>query len=161
MIYVCNTTPIIAFSKIGYIELIREVFGTIIVPEAVFKELTEYGQERPGANEILNADWVTIEKVKNKEYVDFLKTSLDNGEAEVIALAYEKKAFLAIIDEKIARRIAMQMGINIIGSIGILLKAKKQGIIKEIKPYWDNMIRCGIRYNKKFYSELLKRTQES
>jgi predicted nucleic acid-binding protein len=160
MVYVCNSTPIIAFSKIHRIDILSATLNNIIVPEAVYKELLEQGKNRPGSSEIKEADWIKVEKVKNQEYVRFLQTDLDFGEAEVIALAYEKRADLVIIDEKIARRIARQIGLDVIGSIGILLKAKDMGIISHIKPLWDNMIACGLRYSDHFYSEILRKIGE-
>ena len=160
MISVCNSTPIIAFSKINRFDLLYKVFEKILIHEAVYKELTGSKETRPGSIELKEADWIKVEKVQNKEYTRFLMANLDYGEAEVIALAFEKKADLTIIDEKIARRIARQLGLTVIGSVGILIKAKNMGIISKIKPLWDNMISCGIRYNKYFYTEILQKIGE-
>jgi predicted nucleic acid-binding protein len=82
--------------------------------------------------------------------------SLDKGEAEVIVLSKELGAGLIIIDELTARKVAIMMGLPVIGAAGLLMHAKRTGLIKEVKPLLDDMILKGIRYKESFYREVLK-----
>ena len=89
-----------------------------------------------------------------------LLPSLDKGEAEVIVLSKELGAGLVILDELTARKVALMMGLPVIGAVGLLMHAKKAGLIKEVKPHLDEMIRQGIRYKKTFYREVLKSSEK-
>jgi len=63
---VSNSTPLIALSRIGKLDILRVVFGTIAIPEAVFNEVVKKGASRPGANEVRDAAWISVKQVKSK-----------------------------------------------------------------------------------------------
>jgi hypothetical protein len=86
--------------------------------------------------------------------------SLDKGESEVIVLSKELEAGPVIIDELKARKVAIMMRLPVIGGVGLLMHAKKTGLIKAVKPYLDEMIRQGICYKETFYREVLKSIEE-
>lgn len=122
---VSNTTPLISLLKIDKINLLKELFGTVSIPKAVFKEL-EQGKEKPFYQDINKTDWIKIVEIKNKQIKSFL-FDLDEGEAEAIVLAQEINAGLLLLDEKLGRLYAEKLNIKITGTIGILLKAKEKG----------------------------------
>jgi len=101
------------------------------------------------------SNWIKTRKVKSHANVELLLPSLDKGEAEVIVLSKELGAGLVIIDELTARKVAIMMGLPVIGAVGLLIHAKKTGLIKEVKPLLDDMIRHGIRYKENFCYEWL------
>ena len=142
-VIVSNATPIIAFSRISKLDLFRQITGEITIPQEVSKELYEHGRtDVPALN---RSNWIKTRMVKSHADVELLLPSLDKGEAEVIVLSKELGAGLVIIDELTARKVAIMMGLPVIGAVGLLIHAKKTGLIKEVKPLLDDMIRHGIR----------------
>ena len=129
---VSNTTPIISLIKIGKLDLLRELYGKIKIPLAVFNEI-EAGKDKEYYTDINKLEWIEIMPIHSASARVFLY-DLDDGEAETLILAQEQAADLVIIDEKIGRRYAAQLNIPVTGTIGILLKAKENGLIKTITP---------------------------
>ncbi len=154
---VSNSTPLIAFARIGELELLHQLVQHVLVPEAVWKEVTEAGS-RPGAEEIRKATWVEVRAVRviPLEIVPLL----DRGEIEAIALAEELTADELLLDERAARAIATARGLKIIGSAGLLVRAKQQGIITTVRPFLERMQVQGIRYSRRFVEELLRQLGE-
>lgn len=155
---VCNATPIIAFSRINRLDLFQQITGSITIPQEVEKELYEHG--RTDVPALDRSNWIKVRKVKSQADVELLLPTLDKGEAEVIVLSKELGAGLVIIDELTARKVAIMMGLPIIGAAGLLIQAKRKGFIKEVKPLLDEMMRQGIRYKEIFYREVLKSVTE-
>jgi predicted nucleic acid-binding protein len=153
-VIVSNATPIIAFSRINRLDLFQQVTGAIVIPQEVEKEL--YGHRRTDVPALNRSNWIKVRKVKSQADVELLLPSLDQGEAEVIVLSKELGAGLIIIDELTARKVAIMMGLPVIGAAGLLMHAKRTGLIKEVKPLLDDMILKGIRYKESFYREVLK-----
>ncbi len=140
MIIVSNTTPLIAFSSLQKFELLKKLFGKLYIAEAVYNEATIAKKEKDNlAFEITQADWIQVVKVKDRLAVDVLLDELDLGEAETIVLAKEINADWILMDEKKGRRKLTQLGLNKIGTIGLLLKAKEIGLLAEIKPEIKNL----------------------
>ena len=96
---VCNAGPIIAFSMVGRLDILKSLFEVVLIPESVHSEVMEGGKNNTGLDQYRNAHWIAVEKVSNP--IDpLLKTALDHGEAEVISLAREIGANLILIDER-------------------------------------------------------------
>ncbi len=160
MVIVSDSSPLIAFSRINQIELLQTIIGSILIPEEVAREISEYGKGKKGVIDISNYSWIEVKKVISRTNVDLLLPSIDKGEAEVIILALENKADLVLIDELSGRKIAQSFNLSILGTAGVLLKAKEKGLIKAVKPLIDEMMEKGIRYSKRFYTHLLIQTGE-
>jgi predicted nucleic acid-binding protein len=88
---VSNSTPVIALSRINELELLHILFGTIIIPTAVYNEVVLEGAGRPGVKEVANAPWVIKMEVKNLLAVSMLQMDLDRGEAEAVVLRSKRK----------------------------------------------------------------------
>lgn len=157
MIVVSDTTPISSLLKINRIEILHSLFSTIIIPTAVHNELIEGFSDAPALNDFLAYPWVKIITPQQKKSVaEFLKL-LDAGESEAIVLAMEISADHLLIDETEGRRIAIQHGLNIIGTAGILLLAKKRKLITELKPILNQLITTsGFWLDKKILAQILK-----
>lgn len=154
---VSNTTPIISLASIGKLVLLKDLFNEIIIPEAVYDEIR--AKESYGYKEV-ESEFIKIKPIKGKIYRDLLLNQLDWGEAETIMIAKEIKADLVIIDESLGYRIAKNSGLNVIRTLSILLKAKENGMIKEIKPLLDDMISRGRWYSNRVYEAFLSRAGE-
>lgn len=154
---VSNSTPLIAFGRVGELELLRQIVRRVLIPEAVWQEVTEAGS-RPGAEEIRNASWVEVRAVR--VLPPELLLLLDRGEAEVIALAEEITADELLLDERAARAVAVARGLKIIGTAGLLARAKQQGIVATVRPFLERMQVQGIRYSRRFVEEFLRQLGE-
>lgn len=133
--------------------MLEELYDKIIIPEFVFKESTKKG--RRGAKAIKKWGEDKIYPVTDIRTKAALELTLNEGEAEVIALAQEIKADLVIIDEDKGRKIAKINNMNVTGTIGILLDAKQQSKISQIKPFLDKLIEEGIYISEKLYHKSL------
>lgn len=136
---ISDSSPIMNLAIIGQLHLIQELFGEIIIPQQVWAELIVEGKGKPGTNEIEKAKWIKVAKVKNNSLVKMLTKDLDVGESATIALAIERKANLLLLDETDARNLAEFYNLTKTGVIGILMRAKKRNLIKEIKPMLEKL----------------------
>lgn len=148
MIVVADSSPLIAFSRIGRLELINKLFGEIIIPDAVYDELTAGEHE-------FSCDWIKRKKVTDKNLVKILSAKLDQGESEAIALAMELNADILIIDEKPGRRMAMHTGLNVTGTVAILVRLARSGKIN-IKEELDNLIKNDFRLSNGLYQRCIE-----
>lgn len=154
---VSNTTPIISLASIGKLDLLKELFQEITIPESVYHEIK--AKEGYGYREV-DSDYIKVYPIQGVKYRDLLLNQLDLGEAETIILATEINADYVIIDDSIGYRIAKNSGLNVIRTLSILLKAKDSGVIKEVRPLLDEMISKGRWYSQKVYENFLKRCGE-
>lgn len=159
-IIVSDTTAITHLAKINALDLLKSLYSEILIPQAVYDELTKQGETQPGAIQVINASWIKVVTVTNPVVVAKLMTRLDLGESEAIALALEKNADVLIIDEIAGRAVAKKLVNNIIGMVGILLEAKNAGLIKAIKPYLVNLRATGFRLSDDLFQFALKEANE-
>lgn len=152
---ISNSTPIIHLAKIGRLDLLQQFFGTIIVPQMVWKECTSPGKRRPEIENILTADWIQVVKI-NDRIVTLLRHDLDHGEAEAIALAMERKASLILLDDSDAREKARLYHLPITGTVGLLLRAYREGLLVSFGETLDELESSGFRLNAKLKEKLLK-----
>ena len=155
---ISNTTPILSLLKIDKLELLKELYGVVIIPFAVYLEIEE-GKEKPFYQDLTLLDWVEIQKIKNPNSREDL-IDLDDGEAEVLILAKETNADLVILDEILGRRYAKQFDINVTGTIGLLIKAKEKGLISSLKNLLSEFVEKGTWLNPKLISKALKMANE-
>lgn len=140
---ICNAGPLIALAMIDRLALLRDLYTRILVPEAVFREVVEQGVGRVGARQIATADW--LEQTPDLVAPDpFLTMELGAGEAAVLTLAAQLNASEVLIDERKARRIAeVAYGLKPKGTAGILVAAKRRGLLEEIRPALLEMAQKG------------------
>ncbi len=155
---ISNTTPILSLLKIDKLDLLKELYGKVIVPLAVYQEI-EKGKEKPYYKDLTSLDWIEIQNIKNLNTIEYL-IDLDDGEAEVLILAKETNADLVILDEIMGRRYAKQLELNLTGTIGVLLKAKEKGLILSIKNLMTELENKGTWLNPKLISKVLKIANE-
>ena len=125
---VADASVLIGLSGIGLLSLLRDRFPDgVLVPPAVWREVVERGGNRPGVKEIAGATWITVLEPKDGEVVRVLRINLDEGEAEAIALAHEQRADAVLVDERDGRQTATEMGLQVLGTVGLLIWAKRTG----------------------------------
>ncbi|MBG1265837.1 DUF3368 domain-containing protein [Nostoc sp. WHI] len=161
MIIVSDTTPISELAKVEHLDLLPKVFGKVVIPQGVFNELL-IGQH-PAAKLVDNLFWLEIVTVDNQQVVEELQKSfnLHLGESEAIALAEELGASQLLIDEKAARKVAMARKLPLIGTVGVLLLAKRRGLLDSVKDVLDEMQLQGMRISDRLYVQVLTLAEEN
>ncbi|MDZ7845252.1 MAG: hypothetical protein U5K99_10680 [Anaerolineales bacterium] len=106
VIVVSDASPLVNLGRIGKLGLLHDLYGDIVVLEAVWREVVVEGKGRPGEETIGATDWVKVEEVRNRELVRSLTQQVDIGESEAIALAVESQADLLLMDEKLGREVS-------------------------------------------------------
>ncbi|GAB4581390.1 MAG: DUF3368 domain-containing protein [Anaerolineales bacterium] len=160
MIVVSNSTPLIGLSRIRHLHLLQELFGEILIPDGVYNETVRSASELPGAKLINAANWIKILLVEDKTGVEYLRLDLDNGEAEAIVLAQEQKADLVLIDETKARLAAHHLKIPFMGTVGVLILAKRAGKIESVRPLMDALRQQTFYLSDQIYHSVLHQVGE-
>ena len=155
---VSNSSPLIHLAKIKKLDLLKDIFGRIFIPKAVYDECVV--EDFKEANEIKKSEWIIVKKIKNEDLKKALSIYLDDGEAEAITLAIEEKADLILLDDYDAREVARKYGLHITGVIGILLKAKYIEKIRRVKPYLEKLKKTGFWINDDLFLKILREIKE-
>jgi len=154
---------LIALSTIGQLSLLSRRFPEgIAVPQAVWREVVETGQGQPGAEEVASSSWITVEEVQNTGLVSLLTWELDAGEAEAIALCQELGGDVLVLDEKDARRLARRLGLKVLGTVGLLIWARRSGFLAtSLREQLDALRDQGdFRLSQTVYNEALRAVGE-
>lgn len=153
MIIISDTSAITNLYQIGYLDLLKELYGEITVTPGVRRELYRIESQK---DVIQNTDWIKTAYPSNQLLINELLAELDLGEAESIALALELKAEYLVIDEFKGREVAQRYDIRIVGLLVILVLAKKKEIITEIRPLVNQLLEIGFRLNRRLVDTVLK-----
>lgn len=158
MIVVSDSSSLIAIAAVGHLDLLLRMYGEVIVPPAVWSEVTQ--PNRPGAGDLLRAGWIRVTPPSQPIAIGF-PSPVGPGEAEAIALALELAADVLLVDERRARKAALGLGLPVTGVLGLLLEAKKNGAIAAIKPILDQMERTvAFRIKRSLYDAALRAAGE-
>lgn len=164
MIVVSDTTPLISLLKISRLDLLEKLFGEVLIPSAVFNELTTDERFQLEANQIRQEKFIVVKEVNNLESVSILKraTGLDQGESEAIVLTDELKADLLLMDEAKGRNVSAQMGLRIMGTIGILMAAYEEDELSsdEVRECIAGLQHAGRHIGQRHYQMLLSRLKD-
>ncbi len=151
---IADSGPLISLARINQLELLPGLFSKILAPPEVWNEVTVKGQRRPGAFEISQITWITIQE-PDPQLVRPLNILVDAGEAEAIALAQTTSDCIILLDDSRARRIAERLNIKRIGTVGLLLRAKRSGLIDKIKPHLDALLDNSIYIRQELINAVL------
>jgi uncharacterized protein len=139
---VVDSTCLIGLDQIGHLDLLPKLFDPIHAPPEVERESG------------FTPEWLRIEIPSNPDLVAALKVMVDDGEAEAIALALERK-WRIVLDDRRARDLAQQLGLKVIGTVGILIRAKRAGILPWISPLLKELTDRGFRLSEDLKREAL------
>lgn len=159
MAIVVNAGPLISLARIGQLDLLPKLFGEIIVPAAAYREVTQ-DQSLPGAAAIQKAEWIRVAEVSDRAAVERFSFWLDAGESEVLVLAQELE-ITAAIDERRGRNIAAALGLPQTGTVGILLTAKRAGLIPLVAPLLNQLSASGVRISSRLHEEARRLADEA
>jgi predicted nucleic acid-binding protein len=159
-VIVINTGPIIALiAATGNLDVLEKLFDRVIVTQEVKNEICYHGESGFGVAEFLNANFLTIIK-EPVNLSAMLKNSLDRGEASVIQYAINNNIDTVCIDEVAGRRIARLNELKLTGSIGVLIRAKKEGIINSLREALLNMKNQGVFISKNLIERAITLAEE-
>jgi hypothetical protein len=151
---ILNNTPLVAPWSIGHLMLLHDLYGDILIPQAIYQEFL--ATERAVRQAALDAlPWIKKATLADPRQV-LVYVGLDQGEAEVLALASERSARLVIIDELKGRRYAQRLGFPLTGTVGVLLTAKAQKLIPAVSPLIDQLLTEGLFLTPKLVESALK-----
>lgn len=156
MIVVANTTPLIGLASIQRFDVLNQIFGEIIIAQAVFDEIMNTGgRKKTAQHEVSTSTWLHVRSIQDRLAVEVLLDELDLGEAETIVLAREINADWVIMDEKKGRQKLTQMGFNKIGTLGVLIQAKEIGLLPSIKPELEKLQKNGFSLSQTVIESVL------
>ena len=148
---VSNTSPIVALDHLGELDLLRKIFDSaILIPPAVSRELA--GRKLP--------EWFEIRELRQPLSATALEAFLGAGESEALALALEAEADFILLDDKAARRLASQLRLTVVGTLGLLLKAKEAGLIPSIRPKLEALRSLPFHISPRLQEDVLTQARE-
>jgi hypothetical protein len=154
MIVVSDASPITSLLQVGHCELLRSLFGEVLIPPAVNVELRRFHETLP--------TFVQVREVRDKQVIEALETLLDRGEAEAIALASELGADYVLVDETLGRAAAERKNLTVIGLLGVLLLAKKARMLPSVATLIAELeTKAGFYVSKPVRDVILKAAGES
>lgn len=155
MIVVSDSSALITLASAGELNLLRDLFEEVLIPEGVWDEVVQWG--RAGAEAVTGAGWIRTVPAPDTAFLMALRADVDPGEAEAMALAQEIQADILLLDERRARKLALSMGFPVVGVVGVLLRAHQEGFLPLLRPVLDRMkTASGFRISTKLYEEALR-----
>jgi len=148
-VIISDTSCLIILTKIGEIDLLRQLYKTVTITQDIS---LEYGENLP--------DWFEVQQVKDHYRQQLLEMQVDKGEASAIALALETSDNIVILDDWKARKVAERLGLSVTGTLGVIIKARNTGIIPSIKPYLDKIRETNFRISEELEQIALKEANE-
>ena len=155
---VADTGPLIALARIQRLSLLQALYGDVLVPMAVQREL-QLGTPRSGAQVLTQArgeGWLRVQAVTDTTKLALLNRLLDAGEAEAIVLAEQVTCQFLLIDDGHGRTVAQQRGVAVVGVAGVLLAAQRRGLITELSPVLAELVTIGYRLSPQLVAEVLR-----
>jgi predicted nucleic acid-binding protein len=157
-IAIINASPLIFLSRSHHLDLLKAFANEVWVPEPVANELLIRGEDDVSAQAVRETEWLVI-KPADTIPIRVLEWRLGKGESSVLALAIEH-GFEAIIDDLRGRKCAASLSVPVRGTLGIVLVAKKRGIIPAARPVVEDMMRAGLYLSKKVLNQALTMVDE-
>jgi predicted nucleic acid-binding protein len=152
---ICNTSPLQYLHQIDQLEILPALTGNVLVSPAVLDEVAEGKAHGVDLPDLSCLSWIEVRSPVSA-LAQPLVTDLGPGETQVLMLALETPKSIVILDDRLARRIAEVRGIPVIGTLGLLLNAKRAGIIKEVKPSLDRLQNLSFRLSAQTRAAVLE-----
>lgn len=144
-IVITDASCFITLDKIDGLHLLHALYREVITTPEI---AAEYGKRLP--------DWVHVLPVKNRELLYDYAETVDIGEASAMALAAEIKADLLILDDAQGRKFAHKLELNITGMVGVILEAKRSGVIPAVRIYLDRIRQTNFRLSEWLFAQIIK-----
>lgn len=142
---VCNASPLIALADVGPLDLLHDLFFTVVVPAAVVRETPR----------ITKPTWIVTRRLSYPIPAPVVSTGLGPGETEAIALALEIGAGRILLDDREARKLANALGLLVVGTLGVLLLAKERGFLPAVKPVIEALLETDFHLASRLVDDAL------
>jgi uncharacterized protein len=155
VIVVADAGPLIHLSLLGRIDLLPTIYGRILVPDLVYKEV-QAGEGMAGASEVKDASWIDV--VQHEPEADLfrsLQAQLDPGEAAALWLGTERQADWILSDDRQARLAAERLGLQVRGTLGVLAEAKRRGLVPELSSLLRQLKAEGVWLSERLIQAVL------
>lgn len=146
---IADTSCFIILTNIEELDLLRKVYGQIITTAEI---ASEYGKTLP--------NWVEVGVVQDIDKQKLLEIQVDKGEASALALALEIPGSTVILDDYPARKVVVKLGLDLTGTLGVIIKAKLKGVILSIEPILAKIKQTNFRITKEVELEALREADE-
>lgn len=157
--WVVNASPLIALAHADALVVLPSLAGELVIPEAVAVEVRAGGPEDPAALALLSLEGARVVPVE--VLAEISEWGLGAGEAAVLSFARGHSGFTAVLDDREARRCAVGLGIPVLGTFGVLLKAKKAGLLPSVQAAIQRLLDAGFRADVRLVQALLDLAGES
>jgi uncharacterized protein len=154
---VSDTTPLIKLAGVGLLDLLPHLYGAIRIPEAVRDEFE--AKAAPGDPDLRALPWLTIQAVASDPHVAAV-ARLGRGEIAAISLALSAGARAILLDDRLARTVAASRGLPVVGTLAVLVRAKRADLIREVKPVLDQMYAQGRYIGAALRTQVLREVGE-
>lgn len=152
---VCNTSPLLYLHQVGQLGLLRDLYGRVLIPSAVRAELRAGGERGCPVPDVDRIEWLHIRDPRDRTLLPVV-VDLGPGEAEAIALALAEPGSLLILDDQLGRRIAHLNGLTYTGTLGVLVRAKKEGLLAAAAPVIEALRQTTMHLTPALIQSVLK-----
>lgn len=142
--WVANASPIIVLAKVSQVRLLEVLSDELVIPSGVAAEIAQGSQSDPARNWIQSQGEVYVRE-PSAHVSQVTAHDLGAGETQVLSWAFRNDGFEALVDDRAARACASSLGIPVRGTLGIILVAKKVGLLQEVEPVFERIVEAGLR----------------
>lgn len=155
-----NASPLIVLGKADLLSVISPLATCWIIPNSVINEVSIKSPTEPWLTQLAKHSQVSCQTVP---IIDPIVASwnLGSGESDVITLALQKDSYGVVLDDLQARKCAKILNLPLIGSLGLIVKAKREGLLNTIKPAFDQLIASGLYLDPVLIHRILVEMGES
>jgi predicted nucleic acid-binding protein len=148
-VVISDTSSLIILDKINKIDVLKDLYSNVVT---TYEIAEEFGKPLP--------TWIEIRQPRDKKYQKILEMSIDVGEASAIALSLDYNDSLLLLDDLKARKMAKKLGLVYTGTLGVLVKARKKGLIPKLKPTINLIRETDFRISDTIIDAILKEVDE-
>jgi len=154
---VADAGPLIGLARVGLLDLLRQLYGRVLIPVQVLDEL-QISEDRPGSLALrtaVQAGWLQSVLVASSEELESLGLALGPGEASAILLAGRSPCRFLLLDERRGRAVAKRRELRVVGTGGVLLTAKQQRLLEQVSIALDRLAKAGYRLAPELRNQIL------
>ncbi len=162
MIIVSDTSPVVSLAAIGQLDLLPQLYKSITLPQVVYNELAGLDYTVPSSAKVQTLSWIQQRRATNRSLFMELQAELSPNEAESVALALELSADQLLSDEHPSRAVATRFGLDPLSTFGVLLLAKRRGLLPAVQPAVAALIqRASFCVKPEIYAAVLQAAGEA
>ncbi|MFN8557154.1 MAG: DUF3368 domain-containing protein [Dehalococcoidia bacterium] len=156
---VVNSSPLIVHAHAGFIDLLQGGGERVLVPDAVQREIEQYGPDDPAARALQDLPWLEVVHCGHVA-ADVAACRLDAGESDVLTWALTHPGAIALLDDLAGRRCAARLGISVVGTLGLIVDARLRGAIPAARPVVEAIRRAGLYLSDQVIDRALSKVGE-